>query len=112
MILARMEEFETSLNQQAEENARLTRKLRNQVANSVNSKKEKRQPSAPVAISHNDEQVDPQISAAYPRSCQEIYDLNPNDYYYNWYQWIDPDGPGVGEPPINVLCGPNGNNTI
>lgn len=62
------------------------------MAQSVNSKEEKHQPLAPAT--HHNSKVDPHISVSFPRSCQEIYDLNSSQYNNYWHQWIDRDGPG------------------
>ena len=37
-----------------------------------------------------------------PRTCQELRAANPS--LPSGMQWIDPDGQGVGDDPINVYC--------
>ncbi len=37
-----------------------------------------------------------------PRTCQELRMTNPS--LPSGMQWIDPDGQGVGDDPINVYC--------
>lgn len=74
--LNRLEELERRIGQQEEENLRLTRKLRNHVAKSVNSKNKDASEvvynwEAAVA-----DEVDSKVTAIFPRSCQEIYDTN------------------------------------
>jgi len=89
---------------QGEENLSLTRKLRNHVAESVNSKKE--DPSALDVTT----QYDAKVAAIFPRSCQEIFNMNPSAPKEDQimptpggqFQFIDPDGPGVVDPVCNV----------
>jgi len=90
-----LEALEIRVEQQDETNAILTRKLRNQMAQSINSKKE-----VPAAAASS---VDSRVNTASPRSCQEIRDTNPQ-INTNGLKYIDPDGPAVGDPPFQVTC--------
>jgi hypothetical protein len=40
--------------------------------------------------------------SATPRTCREVRDGNPA--LTSGMYWIDPDGQGVGDPPISVYC--------
>ena len=104
-VLARLEDLErvvseqkTQLQYQGDENLKLTRKLRNQVAESVNNKKEDPSESAVTT----EQTRNAKVAAIFPRSCQEIVNTNPTPD--TQFQLIDPDGPGVGDPPIMVQC--------
>ena len=99
--MSRFEELETRLERQEEDNFLLSRKLKSE-QQKVLVFKNKEDPTAATVVSGD---VDTQIAAIFPRSCQEIYDQNPTiSTSTNGDQYIDPDGPGVGEPPIFVEC--------
>ncbi len=113
--MARLEELEkivshqkTQLEHQDEINQLRTLKLRNNLVQSVNSKDRKDViPQEEFLFETGD--INSKITAVYPRSCQEIFDLNPALFAEtNGPQWIDPDGPSVGDPPVLVQCS-NGN---
>jgi len=113
--LARLTELEkivshqkTQLEHQDEINQLRTLKLRNNLVQSVNSKDRKDViPQEEFLFETGD--INSKITAVYPRSCQEIFDLNPALFAEtNGPQWIDPDGPSVGDPPVLVQCS-NGN---
>ena len=100
-VLSRLEAVEARQEKQEEENFLLSRKLKNE-QQKVLVFKNKENPTAATVVSGD---VDSQIAAIFPRSCQEIYDQNPTiSVATNGFQYIDPDGPGVGEPPIFVEC--------